>query len=282
MVATEWLRTDLVLAGAEDVTVEGMRKRVAERMAAASSLPLARVEAAVLEAMQSEGHSVGNGVILPHVELGELEETYVCLVTLRTPLSLRTIDGKPVDVVIFILSKPDPHAHLLLLAHLARLLQSRTLLDGLRRSRTNEEVVQLIQAAEMRHQVTNSIDVVSAPRTQGLFVVSVGGEKVVDSLLVALVELGFGDGSVLEAQSLREATAREVPLFAGFRDLFGDPGGRRILVLEGALDRTEEVIRAVKRITEEHRSPDVSVSVLPLHTLWQAPSAPEDTDSPGH
>lgn len=282
MAAKRWLEADLVLASIDEVTVEGVRQRVAEKMASATGLSVARVQEALEEAMKSEGYSIGNGVVLPHTELSELDETYTCLVTVRTPLPLKSIDGKPVHLAIFILSKPDPHAHLLLLARLARLLQSRTLVDGLRRSRTNDEVIQLIDAAEMRHEATRAVEPQSSPQSQGLFVISVGGEKLVDSLLVALVELGFGEASVLEAQSLREATAREVPLFAGFRDLFGDPGGQRILLLEAELARSEDVIGTVRKVAEEHKARDARVAVVPLHVRWQAPRASEEPSAPEH
>jgi nitrogen PTS system EIIA component len=282
MVPAEWLKPDLVLAQQDDVALSTLRQRVAEKMASVAGLPVARVESALLEATAGEGYSIGSGVAIPHIELPELSETFVCLVTLKSPLTLKSIDGKPVEVMVFILSKPDPHAHLLLLAHIARLAQSRTFLDGLRRSQTTEEIIQLVRAAEMRHRVLR----LSAPQapasTHALFVISLGGEKIVDSLLVDLVDLGFGDASVLEAQSLREAAANEVPLFAGFRDLFGDPGGRRILIIQSELERSETLIAAVKQVADEHKSEDARISVIPLQTTWSVPRIESEAPSKEH
>lgn len=271
MVPAEWLRPELVLAQQDDVSVGTLRYRVAEKMALVAGLPVDRVEAALLEATAEEGYSIGSGVAIPHIELPELTETFVCLATLRSPLPLRTIDGKAIEVMVFILSKPDPHAHLLLLAHLARLSQSRTFLDGLRRSQSAEEIIQIVRAAEMRHRAVRLTSSPAPQSTYALFVISLGGEKIVDSLLVDLVDQGFGDASVLEAQSLREAAANEVPLFAGFRDLFGDPGGRRILIIEAELEQSETLIAAVKRVADEHKSEDARISVIPLQTKWSVP-----------
>jgi mannitol/fructose-specific phosphotransferase system IIA component (Ntr-type) len=272
----------MVLPAVDVATVEALARTVAEVMATAAGTDSPRIETAFLEAMRGEGFSVGEGVAMPHTEMASLTETVVCLVTLRQPLTLKTVDGRPPDVFLFILSRPDPHDHLLLLAHLARLAQSRTFLDGLRRAQTPEEAVKLVRAAEKRHRGLQGPATVPPSTSHALFIVSIGGEKIVDALLIDLVDLGFGDACVLEAQSLREAAAREVPLFAGFRDLFGDPGGRRILILEAMADRTDAVIESVRRISEEHRAKDARVSVVPIQTRWIVPPAADEEASGGH
>ena len=282
MVPAEWLKPELVLAQQDDVAMGTLRKRVAEKMAPVAGLAIDRVEAALVEATAGEGYSIGSGVAIPHIELPELTENFVCFVTLKSPMPLRSIDGKPVEVIVFILSKPDPHAHLLLLAHLARLAQSRTFLDGLRRSQSVEEIMQLVRAAELRHKALKQPEPQAPQSTHALFVISLGGEKIVDSLLVDLVDLGFGDASVLEAQSLREAAANEVPLFAGFRDLFGDPGGRRILIIEAELERSHIVVEAVRRVADEHKSEDARISVIPLQTKWSVPQAENEAPAKEH
>jgi len=96
----------------------------------------AAIETAFVEAMQGEGVSLGSGVIIPHIELEGVEQTLIALMTFSRPLEVRTTDGRPADILFFVLAKPDPHGHLLLLAHLARLAQSRTLLDGIRKAAT--------------------------------------------------------------------------------------------------------------------------------------------------
>lgn len=282
MVPGEWLQSELILAQQDFVTVGTLLSRVAEKMAAATQMSQERILAALHEATSGEGYSIGNGVAIPHIELSELAETFVCLVTLRAPLPLKSIDGKPVNVVLFILSKPDPHAHLLLLAHLARLAQSRTFLDGLRRSQSAEEVLKLVHAAELRHKALRTVVPEAPMSSDSLFIISVGGEQIVDSLLVDLVDLGFGEASVLDAQSLRQAAAHEVPLFAGFRDLFGDPGGRRILIVEAETERADLVFSAVKRVAEEHKSEDAHVSVIPIQNRWRMPKGADPAPTKEH
>lgn len=251
---------------------------VAQNMAEVGGVDREQVTRAFRQATAGEGFSLGSGVAIPHTEHAGLEQTLVCLVTTREPLPLPTLDGRAPDIFLFILSKPDPHAHLVLLAHWARLAQSRTFLDGLRRASTPDEVVALVEAAELRHRAHSS-----APRARAshdLVLISVSGEKVVDALLIGLVDDGFDDACVIEAQSLREAATREVPLFAGFRDIFGDPGGRRVLLLEVPAARTEALVEAVQRICEEHEARDARVSVLPLQTHWASP--PVAVEGGGH
>lgn len=286
MSSREWLKASTVLAAADVATVDELVRTVAESMAGAVQEDARRIESLFAERLQSEGYSIGGGVAIPHTEMESLTETVVCLVTLRRPLNLPTIDERSPDVFFFILSKPDPHDHLLLLAHLARLAQSRTLLDGLRRAQTPEEIVKLVHAAEQRHKALEGPSTgpsTGPPSTShALVVVSIGGENVVDALLINLVGQGFGDACVLDAQSLHEAATRELPLFAGFRDLFGDPGGRRILILEAPADRTDAIIEAVRRISEEHRAKDARVTVVPVQARWVGAPAIEKETAGGH
>lgn len=277
-----WLKPAMILPGSGALSLEELAREVADTIGPVGGATPSQVETAFLDAMQGEGFSLGGGVAIPHTELSELRETVVCLVTLRQPLPLKTIDGTPPDIFLFILSKPDPQSHLLLLAHLAKLAQSRILLDGLRRAQSPEEVVELVRVAGMRHQTMQEPGTLPASTSHALFIISIGGDKVVDALLIDLVDQGLGEACVLEAQSLREAAAREVPLFAGFRDLFGDPGGRRIILIEATIDREDAVIEAVRRLSEEYRSTDARVSVVPIHTRWSAPRVADEGASGGH
>ncbi len=284
MVAADWLKPSLILPKVSPDTPEALVRVVAQTMSAPAGVDVRHVEQAFLEVLHGEGFMIGKGVAIPHTELAQLTETSVCLVTLERPLPLKAMDGRTPDIFFFVLSKPDPRDHLLLLAHVARLAQSRTFLDGLRRARTVEQVVELVRAAELRHaSPQTTVPSIAAPRSaRAIFIVSVSGEQLVDALLIDLVDQGFGEASIVEAQSLSEAAAREVPLFAGFSDMFGDPGGRRILLLEDEMSRADAVVETVRRLAEEHRAEDASVSVLPLHAHWAAPKRSDERAPRGH
>lgn len=257
----------VLLAQADDV--DALVARVAESIASAEGVSLERVEAAFREAIRREGFSIGTGVALPHSELEGLTTTHVCLATTTNPVALPTIDGRQPDLFFFTLAPPnDPEGHLLLLARLARLCQSRTLLDGLRRAKSSDEATQLIRAARLRHAPAGLPAPVVAAAAHALVLIVTVGEKVVDALLVDLLDLGVEQATILEGQSLAEAMTREVPLFAGFRDIFGDPGGQRVIFVEVAAARVNEIVDTVRRVCENESAKEARVCVLPLEVRW--------------
>jgi PTS system nitrogen regulatory IIA component len=280
VIPTDWLDPALVISGLSVSTVPELVGVVAGRLGDALGIERAGIEAAFMEAMRGEGFSIGRGVAVPHIEMQNLAQTKVCLVILSKPLAVATLDHQAPSIFLFILARPDPQAHLLLLAHVARLVQSRTLLEGLRRAHDVDEVVALVRAAEMRHKAGPASRAPAA--SHALIVAAISGEKAVDALLVDLVDLGLGDACIIDAQSLQEAAAREVPLFAGFRDLFGDPGGRRMLVLETPAEQSSDVLDAIRRVCEAYGARDARVSVLPVHTRWTFISAVPEEPSAGH
>lgn len=282
MTPNDYLSASTILPRVDATSTEELVRAVAEVMSAVCGIDREHIESAFSDVMRGQGFSLGAGVAIPHTEMKDLSATVVCLVTLEQPLTIKTVDGRPPDIFLFILSKPDPHGHLLLLAHLARLTQSRTFLEGLRRAQTPDAVMELVNAAELRYSTLQEPVAAATATSHSMFIVTIEGEKVVDAVLIALVDQGFGQSCILEAQSLREAAAHEVPLFAGFQDLFGDPGGRRILMLEGPSDRADAVIGIVRRVSEEYGAKDARVSVLPMQVQWVAPAAPVVKASGGH
>lgn len=267
MVDQGWLREELIFPRVEATSVNELLTLLAPAMASASGRDLAAVEVALWRALSNSGSSLGHGIALPHAYVDGLEASVVALVALARPLPLPSLDGRPPDLLFVILSPPDaPHAHLLMLAHLARLAQSEVLLTDLREATTVDEVVTRVRGAEGRVAPAGAGPLGDA---QGVLVtVTLAGEEAIDSLLVDLVAMGLEDATILEGQSLREAVSREVPLFSGFRDLFGDPGGRRVLMIETEAPRVEEIIATVRTVCDNHRVRRAEVSAIPLRTRW--------------
>jgi PTS system nitrogen regulatory IIA component len=263
-----WLKQSLVLLDVPAASVDDVLRATAHAAAASIGVDAVRVEQLLVQSTETGGYAVGGAVAVPHANIPGLEQTAVALVRTQRPVPVQAMDALPADIFFVILSRPDdPKGHLLLLAHIARLARSRTLLDGLRQVRTPDEAVALVEAAELRHAPGPTTAPVPAA-THFLALISVAGEETVDALLVALLEQAFGDASILEAQSLRDAVTQEVPLFAGFRDIFGDPGGRRVLLLEVPAERTEDLAVAVRRVFEECEPAEAHFSLMPLQSHW--------------
>ena len=152
MKTEHWLNPTLVLPALSAGGAEQLVEAVARRVSQVAKVEVGATRAAFADALGAEGSSLGGGVAIPHAELAGLREPVVALAITRAPLSLPSIDGRAPDVFFFILAPPDdPQGHLLLLARLARLAQSRTLVEGLRRLTKGDEIVTLVQAAELRH-----------------------------------------------------------------------------------------------------------------------------------
>ncbi len=265
---SDWLQATCVLPALAVDSVEELVERVAAAIHGATpGVALPEVAAALRRAFSDEGSAVGPGVAFPHGELAGLEHPVIALAVLARPVPLATSDGALHDVFFCVLSPPSaPEQHLLLLGHLARLTRSRVLLDGLRRSTAPASALALLAAAEDRQRLGPD----PAPPT-ALVVITIAGERAVDALLVDLVGLGLHDATVLEGQSLREAAAREVPLFSGFRDLFGDPGGRRVILVEGNAAAVESVVAAVQAVCRAYPVTHARVATLPFSTRWEQP-----------
>ena len=67
---------------------------------------------------------VGNGVALPHARIDGMDRVVAAFVRLSEPLEFDAIDGRPVDLVCFLLAPSDcGGAHLRALARVSRLLR---------------------------------------------------------------------------------------------------------------------------------------------------------------
>lgn len=263
-----WLRPSLILLDTPADAIDDVLRATAHAASAATGVDATLIEDRLARSADGGGYAVGGGVAVPHADIPGLDETAVALVRTSQPLPVQALDGEPANIFFVILSRPnDPRGHLLLLAHLARLARSRVLVDGLRQVATPADAAALIEAAELRHTVA-ATPVSTPTATHYLALIMVAGEKAVDALLVTLLDQRFGDASILEAQSLREAATQEVPLFAGFRDIFGDPGGRRVLLLEIPADRIDALSVTVRRVFEESSPAEASFALLPLQSRW--------------
>lgn len=274
------LRRELVFARLAAPDIESLVRTVTPVMTEAIGLEGAEVEAALWQALREEGCDLGRGVMVPHAELYGLGGFVVALAVLTERIAPAAPDAEPSDVFFLILAPPEAsQQHLQLIAHVARLSRSRVLVDGLRAAKGASEITSLLHAAEQRHRASAQTSVAGG----GVQVaITIAGETAVDALLVELVGMGLGGATILEAQSLREAARREVPLFAGFRDLLGDPGGRRLILLETDANRVDEVVASVRTICDAHNARFARVSLTPLELRWEQAAAEEPPAPEGH
>jgi len=102
------------------------------------------------EAMGSTG--VGDGIAIPHVRnpiLLHVDQPFVSLCLLRTPVEFDAIDGKPVHALFLVVS-PSVPAHLRILAQLGFILRDPGMRELLARRATTAEILDCIRDLERR------------------------------------------------------------------------------------------------------------------------------------
>lgn len=112
-----------------------------------------------------------------------------------------------------------------------------------------------------------------------LILIHARGGKLIDDILLDLLDRGINGASVVDVQSVGEAMTHEVPLFVDFRDLFGDPAGRRLILIETETDRAETVAQIVRGNCARHPHAGAHLTVVPVvasHSFGQL-----DVKAPG-
>lgn len=243
-----------------------------------------RVRRALEPSASDTGFAVGDGIAVPHAAVDGIPTRAVAIVRTTTPLQVGALDGAPVDVFFVVLYPAgDPLGHLRFLAHLAGMCGSRVFRDGLRAAATPQEVIELVAAAEARLGIVARAPTSPVVGQRGLAIISVTGERAADSILVGLVREELASATILDAQTVQDAASREVPLFAAFRDLFGDPGGRRVILAQVDLEHADALAAIVQRACEEERSATAELVVVPIANRWEwRPVADQPPERTGH
>jgi len=109
---------------------------LARRAAAAVCLAPSTILRALQAREELGSTGLGRGFALPHARLDGLSRFYALCVRLQRPIEYEAIDGKPVDLVILLLTPETASAqHLATLAALSRPLRDEAFVQQLRRAR---------------------------------------------------------------------------------------------------------------------------------------------------
>jgi len=93
----------------------------------------------MIEKEAQENSAMGNGVALPHLQMGVVGQRYVVMASLERPIHMDAPDSKPVDIIGLLLSPDsDGPIHLRGLSRISRLLKNEELCQVLRESQDAE------------------------------------------------------------------------------------------------------------------------------------------------
>jgi fructose-specific phosphotransferase system IIA component len=89
--------------------------------------------------------AIGNHIALPHARLDSIKDIVICIAISKDGLDFDSLDQEPVNVVAMLLSnQKEAGLHLKMLAFLARMLRDKYLVQSLKNSKAEDEVVALL------------------------------------------------------------------------------------------------------------------------------------------
>lgn len=100
---------------------------------------------AVIAREQTRSTGIGSGVAIPHGKCSAVRELVMGLGIARQPIDFQSIDGKPVTIIILLVSPADKTGpHIQALARISRLMLDEQFRSKLEQAGSAEEVYELI------------------------------------------------------------------------------------------------------------------------------------------
>ncbi len=129
----ERLVIDLVIPALRASSLRQAYQGLARQVAKETGVPAVPLFDQLMEREKQATSGTGDGVALPHLRLATVTRPFFAFARLTQPVDFKAVDGRPVDLVGFMLSpEEDGPLHLRRLSHVSRLLRNGRLLTDLR------------------------------------------------------------------------------------------------------------------------------------------------------
>lgn len=104
---------------------------------------------AVLQREQARSTGIGSGIAIPHGKCTSMKELTMALGIAKKPIDFESVDGKPVKIIILLLSPTDQTGpHIQALAKISRLMLDNGFKEKLEKVGSAEEAYSLISNRE--------------------------------------------------------------------------------------------------------------------------------------
>ncbi len=104
---------------------------------------------AVLNREQVRSTGIGSGIAIPHGKCTAVKELVVALGIAAQPIDFESVDGKPVSIIILLLSPLDQTGpHIQALARISRLMLDEAFRNKLQKASSANEVCELFTSKE--------------------------------------------------------------------------------------------------------------------------------------
>jgi len=104
---------------------------------------------AVLVREQTKSTGIGSGIAIPHGKCKAVKELVMAIGIAHEPIDFESVDGKPVTIVILLVSPADQTGpHIQALARISRLMLDEQFKQSLEKASSAEEVYELLKNKE--------------------------------------------------------------------------------------------------------------------------------------
>ncbi len=139
------LTEESVIACTGIKTKQDVLERLAQQAATVTGASAPAILTALVdrEALGSTG--LGNGIAIPHGKMAGLGGVTAVFARLDQPVDFDSVDDQPVDLIMMLLAPVGAGAeHLKALARVARMLRTETVLESLRRAKTEADLYAIL------------------------------------------------------------------------------------------------------------------------------------------
>lgn len=141
MEVSDILSENMVLAGVSAESKRNLLEKLAQYAAEKAQLDKNDIFEAIWERENLGSTGYGNGVAFPHARMKGTEKVISVVARLEQAVDFDSLDGKPVDIVAFMISPEDRgEDHLQVLATLSRVLKNKDTCDLIRQARNVHEI----------------------------------------------------------------------------------------------------------------------------------------------
>ena len=104
---------------------------------------------AVLAREQTRSTGIGSGIAVPHGKCNAVKELVMAIGIAHNPIDFESVDGKPVTIVILLVSPADQTGpHIQALAKISRLMLEEQFKQGLEKAESAKHVYELLSSKE--------------------------------------------------------------------------------------------------------------------------------------
>ena len=100
---------------------------------------------AIIQREEAGSTAIGNHIALPHARLNSVKDAIVCIGISKEGVEFDSLDQEPVNIIALLISnQKEAGLHLKMLAFLARMLRDKYLVQRLKSSKSEKEVIELL------------------------------------------------------------------------------------------------------------------------------------------